>query len=75
MIVSLLQHHRLPLKILKDCSRQFTWLVHCNLGDIYSGVGDLKRAKFHLKAAAMARNEVSRKNLGVGIMESKSGNM
>ena len=49
--------------------------MHCNLGDIYLGVGDLKRAKFHLKAAAMAGNEVSRKNLGIGIMESKSGNM
>jgi TPR repeat protein len=49
--------------------------MHCNLGDIYLGVGDLKKAKFHLKAAAMAGNEVSRKNLGIGIMESKSGNM
>ena len=46
--------------------------AHNQLGGIYQGVGDLKKAKFHLEAAAMAGHEVARNTLGG--MEYNSGN-
>jgi len=39
--------------------------AHNKLGDIYQNGGDLKKAEFHLEAAAMAGNEAARNNLGV----------
>jgi TPR repeat protein len=47
--------------------------AHNNLGVIYEGAGNLKKAKFHVEAAAMAGDEVARCNLG--IVEGNSGNM
>jgi TPR repeat protein len=47
--------------------------AHNNLAGIYYEGGNVKKAKFHCEAAAMAGLEVSRYNLGV--MESQSGNM
>jgi tetratricopeptide (TPR) repeat protein len=47
--------------------------AHNNLADVYRKGGNLKKAKFHLEAAAMAGDEVSRHN--IGLMEYKSGNM
>ena len=47
--------------------------AHNELGAIYRKGGDLKKAKFHVEAAAMAGNEVARFN--VGIIEAESGNM
>ena len=47
--------------------------AHNRLGDIYYEGGDLKKAKFHVEAAAMAGHEVARNNLGV--MEDNSGNI
>jgi TPR repeat protein len=47
--------------------------AHCNLANIYRQGGDLKKAKFHLEAAAMAGDDVARFHLG--IMEANSGNM
>jgi hypothetical protein len=48
--------------------------AHFSLGCNYDVKrGDLKKAKFHYEAAAMAGHEVARHNLGV--MEYKSGNM
>ena len=39
--------------------------AHSSLGDIYADdVGDLKKAKFHFEAAAMAGHELARYNLG-----------
>jgi TPR repeat protein len=38
--------------------------AHNSLGTHYSEVGDLKKAKFHLEAAAMAGHELARFNLG-----------
>ena len=46
--------------------------AHNNLGGIYLKGGNLKKAKFHLEAAAMAGHEVARCNLGN--MEAQSGN-
>jgi TPR repeat protein len=43
------------------------------LGDVYHKGGDMKKAKFHFEAAAMAGNEVAR--CIVGIHEYNSGNI
>ena len=47
--------------------------AHGSLSDIYHKGGYLKKAKFHLEAAAMAGHEVARYNLGA--MEYVSGNL
>jgi TPR repeat protein len=47
--------------------------AHSKLADIYHKGGNLKKAKFHFEAAAMAGDEVARCNLG--LMELQSGNM
>ena len=47
--------------------------AHNNLASIYHHRGDLKKAKFHVEAAAMAEDEAARCNLG--ILECNSGNM
>ena len=47
--------------------------AHFQLGLYYRAGGDLKKAKFHYEAAAMAVDEVARSNLGC--MEAQSGNM
>ena len=47
--------------------------AHGSLGDIYDEGGNLKKAKFHWEAAAMAGDEVARCNLGV--FEAQSGNI
>jgi TPR repeat protein len=47
--------------------------AHCQLANIYHKRGNLKKAKFHYEAAAMAGDEHARYNLG--IMEANSGNM
>ena len=47
--------------------------MHGHLGVIYDEGGDMKEAKFHLEAAAMAGHEVARHNLGV--MEFNDRNM
>jgi TPR repeat protein len=39
--------------------------AHYDLGDFYYKGGDLKKAKFHLEATAMAGDEEARYNLGV----------
>ena len=43
------------------------------MADIYRQGGDLKKAKFHYEAAAMAGHELARNNLGC--IEGNSGNM
>jgi TPR repeat protein len=47
--------------------------AHFNLGNIYCKGGDLKKAKFHFEAAAMAGHEGARFN--IGLMEGNSGNI
>jgi tetratricopeptide (TPR) repeat protein len=46
--------------------------AHNNLAGVYHEGGNLKKAKFHFEAAAMAGHEVARFNIGT--MEAKSGN-
>jgi TPR repeat protein len=45
--------------------------AHNNLAGVYRQEGNLKKAKFHFEAAAMAGNELARHN--VGCMEARSG--
>jgi TPR repeat protein len=47
--------------------------AHNHLGNIYDKGGDLKKAKFHFEAAAMAGHVIARYNLGN--LEAKSGNI
>ena len=47
--------------------------AHYNLGMLYHERGDLKKAKFHFEAAAMAGDEVARFN--VGSLEANSRNL
>jgi TPR repeat protein len=47
--------------------------AHHHLAGVYRKGGDLKKAKFHYEAAAMAGDETSRYTLG--IMEANSGNI
>ena len=47
--------------------------AHNNMGLHYYDGGDMKKAKFHYEAAAMAGHVLARNN--VGIIEAKSGNM
>jgi TPR repeat protein len=47
--------------------------AHYQLGDIYHEGGNLKKAKFHLEAAAIAGDEVARFN--VGVLKYNSGNI
>jgi TPR repeat protein len=46
--------------------------AHNSLGFMYEEGGDLMKAKFHYKVAAMAGHELARYNIGV--TEGKSGN-
>ena len=46
---------------------------HTHLGVLYHEGGDMKKAKFHFEAAAMAGHDVARSNLGV--IEFTSGNL
>jgi TPR repeat protein len=46
--------------------------AHSQLGNIYYKGGDMKKAKFHLEAAAISGHEESRFNIGV--MDYNSGN-
>jgi TPR repeat protein len=47
--------------------------AHHHLGNFYRKGGDLKKAKFHSEAAAVAGHEGSRFNLG--LVEIQSGNI
>jgi TPR repeat protein len=47
--------------------------AHNNLAGVYRQEGNLKKAKFHFEAAAMAGHEVARYN--IGNREAQSGNM
>jgi TPR repeat protein len=49
--------------------------AHNNLGGSYHEGGNLKKAKFHFEAAAMAGDEVARSNLGLIEAQSESGNI
>jgi len=61
------------LELWKQAVELDSSAAHYNLGVCFDDVGDLKKAKFHYEAAAMAGHEGARLNLGT--MESLSGKM
>ena len=67
------QDHMKAMELFTKSAELGCSKAHGRLGDIYYEGGYLKKAKFHLEAAAMAGNEVARYNLGN--MEYNFGNM
>lgn len=61
------------VELWKQASKLGSRHVHFELGVIYHEWGDLKKDKFHYKAAAMAGHKVARYNLGY--IERASGNV
>ena len=53
------------VELLTRASELGSGRAHFCLGGIYEGRGDLKKAKFHLEAAAMAGHEQARFNIGL----------
>jgi TPR repeat protein len=71
--VGLQQDHTKAMDLYARAAELGCSKAHCNLGLLYHEGGNMKKAKFHLEAAAMAGQEVARSKLG--LMEAKSGNM
>ena len=69
----MLQDHAKAMELLTKSAELGYSKAHSSLGNIYYEGGNMKKAKFHLEAGAMAGHEVARKNLGV--MECNSGNI
>jgi TPR repeat protein len=53
----LLQDHTKAMDLYVRAAELGLGMAHCNLGLLYHEGGDMKKAKFHLEAAAMAGNE------------------
>jgi hypothetical protein len=68
-----LQDHAKAIELYVRAANLGYSTAHNNLAGIYSVGGDMKKAKFHMEAAAMAGHEVAR--CIVGLMEYGSGNM
>jgi TPR repeat protein len=67
------QDHAKAIELYARASDLGCSKAHNFLGSIHYQGGDMKKAKFHFEAAAMAGHEVARFNLGT--MEYNSGNM
>jgi TPR repeat protein len=71
--LGLLQDQEKAMELWTQAADLGSSKAHYQLGCIYRAGGDLKKAKFHYEAAAMAGHEDARSNLGT--MEAQSGNM
>ena len=71
--LGLLQDRDKAMELWKQATALGSSKAHYRLGSIYEEGGDLKKAKIHGEAAAMAGNEEARCKLGT--MEAHSGNM
>jgi TPR repeat protein len=67
------QDHAKAMKLYARAADLDSSNAQFQLGNIYHEGGDLKKAKFHWEAAAMAGDEEARYNLGS--LETQSGNM
>jgi TPR repeat protein len=67
------QDHVKAIELYTRAAELGSRMAHSQLADIYRDGGDMKKAKFHVEAAAMAGNEVARFNSGV--MEAIFGNV
>jgi tetratricopeptide (TPR) repeat protein len=68
----LLQDEERAIELWKQAAKLGSSHANYNLGHMYDGRGDLKKAKFYYGAAAIAGHETARCNLGFA--EQKSGN-
>ena len=66
----LFQDQEIAMELWKKAAKLGSIRAHFFLGNEYDAVGDLKKAKFHFEAAAMAGEEGTRCNLGC--LEGKS---
>ena len=71
--LGLQQDHTKAMELYTRSSDLGFSVAHNELGGIYYQMGDMKKAKFHFEAAAMAGHEGARFN--VGNFEGKLGNM
>jgi TPR repeat protein len=71
--IGLLQDQAKAMQLWTLAVKHGSSKAHYNLGNVYHEGGDIKKAKFHYGAAAMAGHEIARYNLGQ--MELGSGNM
>jgi hypothetical protein len=69
--IGLQQDHNTVIELWTQSAHLGCSKAHISLSHEYNQQGDMKKAKFHLKAAAMAGHEVARLNLGC--TEFKSG--
>jgi TPR repeat protein len=69
----LIQDHAKAMELFTRAAKLGFSKAHYNLGLLYHEWGNMKKAKFHNEAAAMAGNEGARYYLGN--LEAKSGNM
>jgi TPR repeat protein len=67
------QDHEQALELYARAANLGCSKAHSHLAGVYHEGGNLKKAKFHLEAAAMAGHEGARNNLG--IIEVNSGNI
>ena len=72
-IFGLQQNQQKAMELWKQATELDSRYAHCFLGYVYYEGGDLKRAKFHTAAAAMAGHDAERCNLGT--IEAQSGNL
>jgi len=61
------------IELWKQAARLGSSKAHHNLGNVFYEGGDMKKAKFHYEAAAIAGHEGARSNLGD--IEGRSGNV
>jgi TPR repeat protein len=64
-LFGLQQDHSKAMELFASAAELGYSKAHNNLGTIYHQRGDLKKAKFHWEAAAMAGDEQARFNLGL----------
>jgi len=61
------------MELWKQAAKLGSSMAHYHLGNMHHAGGNMKKAKFHYEAGAMAGHEGARCNIGT--MESKSRNM
>jgi TPR repeat protein len=71
--LGLSQDREKAIELWKQAAELGSSQAHYSLGNIYDEGGNMKKAKFHLEAAAIAGHEGARCNLGT--TEAQSGNM
>ena len=67
-----LQDHTKAMELYARAADLGSSRAHSDLANVYRDRGDMKKAKFHVEAAAMLGNEAARLNLGG--LEAQSGN-